>query len=116
MPMIKNIEGLYDREALTILVSITNDNGTPVSNPEDFTIELKVSATPYGTALLTFDDPPFVSLVDIINAKWLIKIPRAQLSSLVVDKKYYYNIWSIESGEDPVLQAKGSLVITDAIN
>lgn len=116
MTISSNITNLYEGESLTITVAITDSAGNPVSNPGDFTVELLIAESPYDSAILTFNSAPYVTLLDAVNAKWLIKIPSAQFSSLVLSKKYYYNIWSTEDGEDPVLQVKGQLTINDAIN
>jgi hypothetical protein len=116
MAINSNITDLFEGEALVILVSITNSNKTPVTNTGDFSLELRVSETPYNDPLLTFSEDPYITLVDVSNAMWKIKIPSAALEDLLTSKIYYYNIWSTEVGEDPVLQVRGQITINDAIN
>jgi hypothetical protein len=111
-----NINNLNQGEALIIKLSVTEDNGSPVANPEEFTLTLKIAETPYTEAMLTFDEPPVVTLINAQTATWLIKVPNSELSPLVISRKYYYNIVSQEVGQDPVLQVAGQLTINDVID
>lgn len=109
MPTEHDLIKWHQGEAVEILFSAKNPDASILTDPESHTIQMTISTSEDGEALLSFDSVPIVSLVDIANADFFIQIPDAQLSVLREGVTYYYNIWSQIDPEDPRLQAYGKL-------
>lgn len=106
----QHIEDTHKGEPIKILLEAKGDNGSIISSPNDQTITMTISKNEGGPKLLAFDSFPQIILTSVDNGEWLITLEENDIAGLQENQRYFYNIWSQRSGEEPRLQAYGRLM------
>ena len=103
----------FKGETVELTVLAKNLDGTPLTNPADYSLIFTVGLTAEAIPFLEF--PSNYTLIDAPTAAFNITLTATELATMVEGRNYYYNIWSQGLTGDPRLQCKGKIVLNKSI-
>lgn len=104
----ENITSTHHGERLVIELFAKDSEGEVIANPAGQTVTLAISRSEGGEPLLELSSG--WSLASAPEGRFVGTFSASDLATLVEGVPYRYNIWTRESGADPLLQAKGRLM------
>ncbi len=110
-----NIEGFHKGEYIEIVLLAKDRDGSVITTPASQLVSFTVGDTPAGTPSLTFTTVTGeVVLTDAPTGEFTVQLEASDLSTLLENRTYYYNLWSELSPSQPLLQAKGKFKLLNS--
>ncbi len=110
-----DLDGFSRTETVDVTLFAKDRDGTPLSDAAAQTLSMTIGETPSDPFLLEFNTTPQITLQDAPTAQFLIRLLASDLTSLVEDTRYYYNMWSDNGSNVLILQSKGEFYLKGSI-
>ena len=110
-----NITSFAKGEDFQAILHLKNRNKSVLSDAATQTVNFVLSDQD-GTIVVEFETSPQIVLADAAKGTWNVLLTRTDLTTLVAETEYNYDVWTTDAGGIRLHQLSGTFTLDSAVS